>query len=105
MNRRNKFHAKKTNVDGVVFDSAREARRYGELKLLQRAKQIDDLTLQPSFPLRVNGQLVCVYRADFSYNERGKRVVEDSKGFKTRDYIIKRKLFLALNAGIDHREV
>lgn len=102
-----KFGAVKTVVDGITFASKKEARRYGELKMFERAGQISHLELQPRFPLRVNGHLVCTYVGDFAYFDlkASKRVIEDSKGFKTREYITKRKLLLALNPGIDHREV
>lgn len=101
----NKFNAQKTVVDGITFDSRKEARRFEQLKLMERAGQITNLELQPRFPLKVEGQLICTYVGDFLYVERGKRVCEDTKGFKTREYINKRKLLLALNPGLDHREV
>ena len=92
----NKFRNKKTEVDGITFHSLKESRRYSELKLLARAGQISDLELQVKFSLDVNGHHVCNYFADFCYTENGKPVVEDSKGVKTKDYILKRKLMLAL---------
>lgn len=100
-----KFHAKPVEIDGHKFASRKEGRRYGELKLMERAGQITDLTLQPRFPLRVNGQLICTYVGDFLFGERGKKICEDTKGFKTRDYINKRKLFCALHPEIEHREL
>lgn len=108
-----KYRNKKVTIDGHAFDSKREAARYTELKLLQRAGLISDLALQPSFELipkqrRDDGKAErnCVYIADFSYHdeEAGKRVIEDAKGVKTRDYIIKRKLLLQVH-GISVREV
>lgn len=104
----------KNNVvvrNGEKFDSAKEARRYGELVLLQRAKVISDLQRQVKFELipaqKVNGKMVeraCTYVADFVYVENGEKVVEDTKGFRTKDYIIKRKLMLHVH-GIRIREV
>jgi len=92
-------------LDGIRFASKREAARYGELKLLQRAGEIHELRLQPRFPLKVNDKLVCTYVADFEYHEKdGTRVVEDAKGHRTREYINKAKLFEALN-GFPVREV
>lgn len=101
----NKFKAIQTVVDGITFASRREATRYCELKLLQRAGQIRNLELQPKFPLIVNGKKVCTYIADFAFFEKNARVIEDSKGMRTAAYQIKRKLLLALNPGLDHREV
>lgn len=94
-----KYGNRKVVVDGVTFASAREARRYDQLKLLQRAGVIRDLELQKRFPLRVNGNLVCTYICDFAYhdNVRGLGIVEDAKGFRTREYINKAKLFEAIH--------
>ena len=92
----NKYRARKTVVDGITFDSGKEANRYSELKLLERAKLIFDLELQVVYDLRIGGQLICKYRADFRYMENGKTVVEDSKGCRTREYKIKKKLMRAL---------
>ena len=96
-----KYKSRKTVVDGIEFDSKKEAKRYSELKLLERAGQIQELELQKPFVLipaqKVNGKVVeraCKYIADFVYKENGKTVVEDTKGVKTKDYIIKRKLML-----------
>lgn len=106
-----KYRNKKTEVDGITFDSKREAKRYSELKLLERAGQIDTLTLQPKFTIfpsqrRDDGKAErpCVYIADFMYRENGVFVVEDVKGMKTPDYIIKRKAMLSIH-GISVREI
>ena len=107
-----KYGSKKVRVDGIVFDSKKEAARYCELKLLQRAGKIKGLELQKTFELipaqrepdtigkrggvkkgKVIEQSV-KYVADFVYTENGKTIVEDTKGFKTKDYIIKRKMLL-----------
>lgn len=103
----NKFNAHRTTVDGITFDSKKEAKRYGELRLLEKAGEIRNLELQPKFPLIVNGVKVCTYIADAAYFEKNARVVEDVKSgpTKTAAYRIKRKLLLALNPGLDHREV
>ena len=97
-----------TVVDGVSFDSRAEARRWGELRILERAGQIAGLTLQPSFALVVNGVKVCTYRGDFSYVAvNGPRVVEDVKSPATRAnpvYRLKKKLLKACE-GIDITEV
>mgnify|MGYP001568290174 CR=1 FL=1 len=92
----NKYNARITVVDNIKFDSAKEAQRYGELKLMERAKVISNLELQVLFNLVVNGELICGYQADFCYDENGKQVVEDVKGFRTREYVIKRRLMKAV---------
>ena len=94
----NKFRARKTVVDGITFASMGEARRYQELKLMERAGLIRNLCLQSPFALTVDGVHICDYRADFVYhdNETDKAVVEDFKGFRTPEYRLKRKLMLAI---------
>lgn len=111
MNSRSKYHSKKAVVDGVEFDSRKEARRYKELLLLERAGAIQGLERQVRFELipsqRYDGKVVerpVHYIADFTYTENGNLVVEDVKGMRTKDYIIKRKLLLYL-CGIRIREV
>lgn len=105
----NKYNAKKTELDGIVFDSRKEANRYAELKLLERAGHIEDLTLQPKFELQesfsVNGKKhrAITYSADFQYVEHGKTVVEDTKGFVTEVFKIKQKLLLYKYQDIDFR--
>lgn len=101
-----KYRNKPVTIDGHKFASRAEARRYNELKLFQFAGQLTNLELQPKFPLVLNGQLVCTYIADFSYRQRGYRIVEDvkSKGTRTPQYRIKVKLLRAL-MGIEVREV
>lgn len=104
--KRNKFNAKKTEVDGIVFDSKREALRYQDLKIAERCGVISDLKLQTTFPLIVNDVLVASYRSDFEYTEDGERVVEDTKSEFTRKlmwYRMKKKLMLAIY-GIEIRE-
>lgn len=93
-----------TVVDGIRFASKKEARRYGELKLLATAHRIDTLLLQKAFPLVVNGIKIATYKADFSYFEGGGEVVEDCKGFVTPIYRLKKKLMLACH-GIEIKEV
>ena len=119
---RSKYHAIKTNG----FDSRKEARRYEELLLLQRAGQISDLKTQVPYELipaqyesyeryGKNGnrlkdgmrllERACVYVADFVYiDDKGNTVVEDTKGVRTADYIIKRKLMLKVH-GIKIHEI
>jgi hypothetical protein len=96
--RRHKFGAVPTVVKGIRFASKAEARRFATLSLLERAKEISGLELQPSYKLEVNGQLVCTYRADFRYRTKdGKTVVEDVKGIKTPEYRLKAKLMKAIH--------
>lgn len=117
-----KYGSKKVTIDGITFDSKKEAHRYCELKLLLRAGKIKGLELQKPFELipaqrepstmtktgkeklgRVIEQSV-KYVADFVYTENGQTIVEDTKGFRTKDYIIKRKLMLYVY-GIKIKEI
>jgi hypothetical protein len=107
----NKYRNKKWELDGKTFDSQREARRYQELRWLLRTGVITDLQMQVPFELipsqRVGGKVVerpVKYVADFVYTENGQTVVEDVKGLRTKEYIIKRKLML-YKYGIRVREV
>ena len=106
-----KYYSRKVTMNGVVYDSQKEANRWCELSLLQRAGKITNLQRQVKYELipaqRIDGKVVeraCTYVADFVYEENGNTVVEDTKGFKTKDYIIKRKLMLYLK-GIRIREI
>ena len=99
-----KYHNRKVVVDGIRFDSEKEAQRYAELKLLERVGEIYDLQRQVPFVVipeqrDSNGKLLeseVKYIADFTYKEKGslRRVVEDVKGLKTEVYKIKKKLML-----------
>lgn len=95
-----KYGNRKTVVDGITFASAKEARRAGELKLMQRAGEITDLELQPRFKLEVNGQLVTTYTADFRYRTKaGAVVIEEVKSpatAKERSYRMAMRLLKAL---------
>ena len=110
---RSKYGARKTVVDGITFASGKEARRYAELKLMERAGAIRDLQLQPRYELQAgfrdgNGNAVrkIEYVADFYYVEKGGlRVAEDVKGVRTDVYKLKRKLFMARYPEIELREV
>lgn len=123
----NKYGSKKVEVNGIVFDSKKEAKRYQELLLLQKAGKISGLQRQVKFilipaqyenpySLTKSGRGKCIerecsYIADFAYmepllegGEPFLMVVEDTKGFRTKDYIIKRKLMLHEH-GIRIREI
>ena len=116
-----KYGNKKVVVDGVEFDSKKEARRYCELQLLLQAGEISDLEMQKEFELipaqyetyerygKTGKRLKdgkrciekrCVYKADFAYKRDGQLVVEDAKGYRDpasagyAKFIIKRKLLL-----------
>lgn len=104
--RKNKYGAKRVTLDGIKFSSKREAQRYGQLKLLQRAGKILDLECHPKYKLVVNNKLICSYSADFRYMKDGKIVVEDvkSKATATYSFQIKKKLMAALH-GIEVIEV
>lgn len=106
-----KYQNKKTEVDGIIFDSKKEAKRYKELLLLESAGAITDLRRQVKYELipsqRIDGKVAerkVEYIADFVYTQDGETIVEDTKGFKTKDYIIKRKLML-YKYGIRIREI
>jgi len=90
-----KYKAVKTIVDGIKFDSKKEALRYGDLKTLVRAGEIKDLELQPRFNFALNGVKICFYKADFKYTENGETIINDVKGFKTPMYNLKKKLMKA----------
>lgn len=101
--RESKNHARKAEVDGIQFNSVKEANRYREPCFLQKAGEISGLERQEKYvliprQLGKDGKVAereCAYVADFCYRDRsGKLVVEDTKGYRTRDYIIKRKLML-----------
>jgi len=120
----NKYHAKKVSILGEVFDSKREAARYMELKELEMAGRISGLQRQKKFVLvpaqyepettgprggKIKGKLLereVAYYADFVYFDEEEKdfVIEDTKGVRTPEYIIKRKLMLWLN-GYQIREV
>jgi hypothetical protein len=101
---RNKFRVRTDDIgkaertaDGIVFDSKKEARHYGTLKLLEKSKKISALQLQPVFRIEVNGQLICKYIADFQYLDHSDLQVHtvDCKGMKTDVYRLKKKLLKA----------
>lgn len=89
----NKYRAKPTVIDGHRFASQKEAKRYIELKLLERAKKISALTLQVKYPIMVKDKKVCTYIADFVYHDGDKQIIEDVKGFSNSLYRLKKKLF------------
>ena len=110
---RNKYHNRKYSADGEGFDSKKEYQRWQELKLLEKAGEITELRRQVPFELLPNqrepdkigprggrkpGRIIerkALYIADFVYKDRtGREVVEDCKGMRTKDYILKRKLLL-----------
>lgn len=126
---RAKYGNRNVVVDGITFDSEREAHRYTELKILEKADKITGLQLQREFELipaqrEMTDQIYtkgpnegklkpgkviehkCSYMADFVYwdLDTGKMIVEDAKGMRTKDYIIKRKLML-YEYGIRIKEV
>ena len=93
-------------VDGHVFASGKEAERYAELKLLERCGAIKNLELQKRFeivPQSVYGK-ARYYVADFVYEQDGKNVVEDVKGFKTQSYSLKKRLMKEVH-GIEIKEI
>ena len=110
--KKHKYNAKRVEFEGFRFDSKKEAKRYQELRILEKAGKIKDLKLQPVFILQegfyYQGKAIrqITYRADFEYvDENGNRVVEDVKGFKTDVYKLKKKLFLKKYPDIVFREI
>lgn len=101
---RNKYRAVKTTIDGIIFDSKAEAKRYSFLKLRERAGEIANVELQKPFILTAGkaNQVVATYKADFAYDDltSGEYVVEDVKGVDTPVSRLKRKFVKALY-GID----
>lgn len=98
-NKISKYGNKKAIRGNITFDSQKEANRFDELMLMLRAGIIKDLRLQPEFTLQESfttpqGEKIRAikYRADFQYIRDGVTVVEDVKGYKTKDYELKRKL-------------
>lgn len=100
------YNIKTTTSDGITHDSRKEANRWCELKLLERAGKIRLLQRQVKFELipKQEGEREVVYVADFTYIEDDKFVVEDVKGKRTKEYIIKRKLMLWVH-GIKIKEI
>jgi hypothetical protein len=70
-------------MDGIVFDSKKEATRYAELKLLQRAGKIESVEIQPSWKVEINGKHFCRFTADFAYRDGFSLVIEDVKSTGT----------------------
>jgi hypothetical protein len=95
-NSRNKYGAQKTEIDGLRFDSKKEAMRWLELKKLEGIGVIAKLERQISIPLHVAGVKVCTYRADFMYEMDGATIVEDAKGYQTDVFKLKWKIGQAL---------
>jgi len=91
--KKSKYGNKKTEVDGIVFHSQREADRWAILKLLVKAGEIGFLERQVPYELNEGGTHSLKYYADFRYiTKDGEQVVEDSKGAKTKVYLKKRRL-------------
>lgn len=100
----NKYRNKKVVRNGITYDSQKEANRHAVLKLLERSGKIRDLQRQVKFELLPaqrekmgTGKVIeraCSYIADFTYYENGVLVVEDTKGYKTPEYKLKKKMML-----------
>ena len=95
---KNKYKNVKTVVDGITFDSKKEAKYYVKLKLLKDAGEITDIELQPRYDLIVNSTKIGFYKADFKVTWKSGNVqVIDAKGMKTPVYMLKRKLMKAIH--------
>lgn len=104
---RSKYNNVPTEVDGIVFDSGREANRYVTLRDAEAKGQIRNLKLQYAYALVINGVYVTTYTADFQYDEkrngRWVPVTEDAKGKRTEPYQMRKRLMKAVY-GITIRE-
>jgi len=101
---KNKYGAKKKMVNGIEFDSTKEARRYQDLELMQKAGEIRRLRRQVPFTVFIKNKLICEWLADFVYDLRGAQfgesfvwetIIEDTKGYRTEVYKLKRKMVQA----------
>jgi uncharacterized protein YegP (UPF0339 family) len=103
---KSKYGNVRTTVDGQTFASKREAARYQALRVYLNAGLIADLETQVVYRFEVNGVKVGRYSADFRYRNTvtGETVVEDSKGYRPRDWSRTKKLMRACH-GIDVQEV
>lgn len=106
MTRYRKYNNVRTTIDGITFDSKKEAARYSELRLLEIGNAISDLECQPKIPLMVNGQKLGHYIGDFKYREGGEWVIEDvkSKATMTPVYRLKKKILATYDPPINIRE-
>lgn len=105
-NQRQKYGNKKIETTYGTFDSVAEMDRYTELMFMECSHEIKDLQRQVTFELipKQKGERAVNYIADFVYIENGKTIVEDVKGYRTKDYIIKRKIFKQKYPEIEFRE-
>ena len=97
---KSKYGAQKTVVNGVEYDSKKESKRGQELEYLEKIGKISNLQrqvkfeLQPAFTNNVGEKIRSItYVADFVYEDDGQKIVEDSKGFRTKEYVLKKKMF------------
>lgn len=97
--KQNKYHNKKVEYDGIKFDSVKEKNRYIGLKQLEKLGVIHNLELQKKYVLqpsfKLNGKTIrsITYIADFVYIQDGVEIIEDVKGMRTKEYLLKKKLF------------
>lgn len=112
LSQKRKYCNKKVTIDNHEFDSLAEARRYEQLCLMEKAGAISDLRIQPRYELQRGftdsagvKQRAITYVADFAYNEGDLCVVEDVKGSITKEYAIKKKLFLYKYFDLTFREI
>lgn len=91
--KRRKYNNTKIKIDGITFDSLKESQRYEELKLMQKAGDIEDLVCHPKFPIFINGKKICSVLLDFSYFlvSRQETIFEDVKSAGTATSVSKLK--------------
>jgi hypothetical protein len=97
--------AKKTVVDGIEFGSKAEAKRWSELRMLEKGGAITRLERQPQFTIFNHGGVTIRYTADFRYDDAGLPVVEEVKGMQDTAYLLRRKMFLGLHPTLPLYEV
>ena len=97
--KKSKYNNTKTEVDGIVFDSVKEANRYKELRLLLKVGEIGLLKRQVEYELNPGGTYSLKYVSDFEYiiTSTGNRIVEDVKGYRTKEYLKKRHLMMKIH--------
>lgn len=102
-----KYRNERTDVDGITFDSKKEAARWQELRLLWNAGHITGLRRQVAYALHINGQLVGKFTPDFAYVEKGRQICEETKSPITKaeaGYRLRVRVFQALYPEIEFRE-
>ena len=104
--KKSKYGSIKTSADGYTFDSIAEYKRYLQLRTMYQAGELLFLGVHTRFPIVINTHPICVYESDFNYIRKGEvfAVVEDVKAVRTKEFILKKKLMLAV-LGLEVTEI